>query len=115
MLAREDPGTNIPELVAVQIVGGHEHLVAIKKAQVNTFAIGGRRAGGPAVQSVYPFEGRLQNDLSPEPFSRCPVQANQIPGLFFLHRGDQVDPVAQDNGRGMPFSGQGNFPDQVLG
>ncbi len=115
MLAREDSRADLPKLLAIQVVGGNEHLVPVEKAQVNAFAIRGRRAGSPAVQAMDALERRFQNHLAPELFSRRTVQANQIPGLLFLHRGDEVDPVAQDNGRGMPLARYGNLPDQVLG
>ena len=66
MYAGEDTWSRFPEFLPVEIVGGHEHLLFIKKAQVDSLAIGGGRAGGPTVQAMDSFQGRLQHDLAPE-------------------------------------------------
>jgi hypothetical protein len=58
-----------------------------------------------------PLERRLQNDLTPELLSGSPVQTNQIPGLLFLHCGNEINPVSENNGGSMPLTGNGNLPD----
>jgi hypothetical protein len=66
MLAVKLAGPREPALLAREVVGGHDHVVAIQKRDVHAFAVGGRRARGEAVELVLFFQPRGDNRLLPQ-------------------------------------------------
>ena len=55
--------------------GGNDHFVDIQEGGVNQFAIGGRCAGGAAVEAVHAFERRFDDRLLPEELAGLAVEA----------------------------------------
>ena len=68
MNAGKNARANLLELLSLEVVGGNEHVFAVKKADVDAFTVAAGGAGGATVQAVYPLEGTFQHRAAPEFF-----------------------------------------------
>ena len=114
MDAGEDAGADRPDFVAIEVVGGNEHLFLVEEGNVDVFAIGGGSAGGPAVFAMQLFDGCFEDGFLPDGLSGLSIKLEKesFGGVFV--GGDEKDGVFPDDWRGVANAGDGCFPFEIF-
>ena len=115
MDAGEDAGALLPELLAVETVGGDVDVLAVEECAEDALAVACGRGGGVAVFPVDVLGGGFHDGVLPELFSGGAVEANEdaLPGVG--HGRDGEEPAAEDDGRGVAFAGEFGAPHDIVG
>ena len=105
---------DLPEHVAVEVVRGDEHFVAVEEAEVNPLAVGGGCRGCVTVEAVDSLEGGDEDEFLIEDFAVCAVESEQHSLSAVLDSCYEEDSVFPDYWGGVPFARQRGLPDDVL-
>ena len=77
--------------------------------------VGGRRAGGAAVQAMDAFQWGLHHGALPQNLAVGAIHAMEQALLFLFVASNQKNPVTPDDWGGVAFAGNGGFPEDVFG
>src|SRR5579885_54620 len=104
-----------PYLIAGEIVTGNLHVRTGKESDPNMLAVRDRSSTGKTVEGVFLFERCGKDDALPQDRAVAAIEADQDALAFIFEAGGDENPVAPDDGRGMPLAGDGRFPAEVFG
>lgn len=114
MHAGENARLDGPFLVAIEVISSDEHFFLVEEADVNSFAVGDRRAGCKAVEAMLAFEGRFENRSLPKDLAGLAIDAEQVAFVIVEQARHGEDSVVPNDGRGMPDTRNLRFPCDVL-
>ena len=111
VLALELTKVFLPHELAGEVVGEQPNTFAIPEDAVDLLAV---RAGSPRRQAALGMRAAIATGscFRPELFARDSINANEE--SLFLRGGLEEDLALDDDGRGMPATGQGRLPQNVL-
>ena len=107
-------GRAAPDFAAVQVAADQLNSGDVKEGNPYMLLVRGGGGAGIAVQIVLGLEHGPDDEVLPEELSAGAVEAEQHALALIFEAGGEEDAIAEDDGRGVAFAGDGGFPPDVF-